>query len=98
MDDASFVTPRRFYLAKRIAARQVDGEFGLTKVWQHHQEQQPHTLLPDDFPVKAKLVAAGYTALEDLEGASAEELRDWASLSHREAQAALKEYAALVPP
>lgn len=97
MDDASFVKPRRFYLAKRIAARQQDGDFGLTKVWQHHQESLPGVPLPGGFPAKAKLEAAGYTALEDLEGASTEELRDWASLSRSEAAAALAAHAAIVP-
>lgn len=95
MDDASFISPRRFYLAKRIAARLLDGDFGLTKVWQYHQEQQPGTLLPAGFPAKTKLEAAGYTALEDLVGASACELVDWASLSQSEATAALAAHAAL---
>ena len=95
MDCSSFLSPRRFYLSKRIAARQADGEFGLAKIWQHHQEQQPHTLLPVGFPAKTKLEAAGYTAVEDLVGASVDELVEWASLSQREAQAALAAHAAL---
>jgi hypothetical protein len=98
VDCSSFLSPRRFYLSKRIAARLTDGGFGLAAIWQHHQEQQPHTLLPAGFPAKAKLEAAGYTALEDLVGASADELIDWAALSQLEAQAALAAHAALVPP
>ena len=98
MDCSSFISPRRFYLSKRIAARLQDGEFGLTKTWQYHQDQQPHTLLPAGFPAKEKLEAAGYTAIEDLVGASVGELVDWALLSQREAEAALAAHAALVPP
>jgi hypothetical protein len=97
VDEASFVSPRRYYLAKRIVSRQVDGGFGLTRVWQHHQEQQPHTLLPDGFPAKAKLATAGYTAFEDLDGASTNELCDWASLSQSQAEAVLAAYAAQAP-
>ena len=89
MDCSSFLSPRRFYLSKRIASRIQDGEFGLTKIWQYHQEQQPHTLLPVGFPAKQKLEVAGYTALEDLVGATCGELVEWAALSQREAQAAL---------
>ena len=94
MDCASFITARRFYLSKRIAARLI-GELALSATWHHHQDQQPHTLLPADFPAKAKLESAGYTAIEDLEGASVEELLDWASLSTHEAEAALAAYAAI---
>lgn len=96
MDCASFITARRFYLSKRITAR-LNGDTALSKIWHYHQEQQAHTDLPADFPAKAKLEAAGYTALEDLVGASTAELLDWARLSQREAKAALAAHAALVP-
>ncbi|MFO7179572.1 MAG: hypothetical protein DIU78_012820 [Pseudomonadota bacterium] len=93
MDCSSFRSHRRFYLSKRIAAR-LRGEHALALIWHYHQDQQPHTDLPEGFPAKAKLEAAGYTALEDLEGASVGELEDWACLTQREAESALAAYAA----
>ena len=94
MGESSFISPRRFYLSKRITARLL-GDHALSSTWQHHQEQQPGTVLPDGFPSKAALAAAGYTASQDLEGTDESELVAWARISNSAAKAALAAYAAL---
>lgn len=66
---------RRFYLAKRHAAAEV-GDAALELVWAGKQEAEPGTPLPDDFPYRARLVARGYSALEDLSGADECELTE----------------------
>ena len=78
---------RRYYLAKRVAARRDDDE-ALELTWQAKQEAEPGTALAADYPARAALVAAGYTTTEDLDGADADELRA-AGLSTRDAEAAL---------
>lgn len=94
MGCSSFISPRRFYLSKRIVARLL-GEHALSSNWWHQQDQQPHTVLPDGFPSKAALAIAGYTASEDLEGADESELVEWACISNSAARAVLAAYAAL---
>lgn len=89
-----FPTLRRFYLKKRIMSRRA-GELALSAVWHSRQEEQTSDALPSDFPAKTALEAAGYTAVGDLEGAAADELMDWASLTSRDAQAVVAAYAAL---
>jgi hypothetical protein len=91
---SEFPTLRRFYLKKRKMA-QAAGEHALSGLWQSRQEEQAGTLLPDDFPARAELAAAGYTAKEDLEGADSEELVDWACVDNTAAKAILAAYAAL---
>lgn len=91
---SSFISPRRFYLSKRIAARLI-GDHALSSLWQYQQEQQPHTDLPVGFPSKVALETAGYSAPEDLEGADQPELVDWARLSNAAARAVIAAYAAL---
>lgn len=49
----------------------------------------PGTPLPSGFPARAKLVAAGYLATEDLTGADESELQRLAALTRAEARAAL---------
>ncbi len=89
-----FPTLRRQYLKKSKMAKEA-GELALSGVWKSRQEEQAGTALPDDFPHRATLVAAGYTAIEDLEGACAEELVDWACVDNQAAKAILAAYAAL---
>lgn len=79
--------PRRYYLAKRLAARR-DGQKALELTWQGKQEAEAGTPLAADFPARAALVAAGYTTTEDLDGADVDELRR-AGLSTKDASAAL---------
>lgn len=83
--------PRRYYLQKRLRARQLCLEEG---IWKGKQEDEPATALAPDFPNRAALVAAGYTALEDLDGASTQELKRFVRLSSQEAEAVLAATAA----
>lgn len=89
-----FPTLRRFYLKKRMMAR-GNGEHALSGLWQGRQEAETGTDLPSDFPSRAALIAAGYPAVQDLEGADASELREWARLSAPAANAVVAAYAAL---
>lgn len=66
---------RRYYLLKRLAAC-AEGESALASVWRAKQEAEPGTLLLETFPSQATLEAAGYTTVEDLDGASTEELAE----------------------
>jgi hypothetical protein len=92
---AEFISHRRFYLSKRIAAHE-DGEFALSALWQGHQEAEPGgTVFPSDFPAKTRLNAVGYVAKEDLVGADECELEDWVCLTPQEAQDVLAAAAAL---
>lgn len=72
---------RRFYLLKRQAAAALDEP--LAETWQAKQEAEPGTALPADFPDLEVLVAAGYSAVEDLDGAEAQELVDLGLAPHR---------------
>jgi hypothetical protein len=78
--------PRRYYLGKRLEAA-VRGS-SLAEVWQAKQEAEPGTSLAADFPYRSRLVAAGYSTVEDLDGATVDELKQ-AGFSEREASAVL---------
>jgi hypothetical protein len=75
--------PRRYYLLKAYASRLAKD--GLEQVWRAKQEALPGTPLATETPSRARLVAAGYTTIEDLTGADVAELQRNAGLSHREA-------------
>jgi hypothetical protein len=64
---------RRFYMLKRFAAETV-GQRALADAWRAKHDATPGTALAVDFPARALLVAAGYDATEDLEGADSAEL------------------------
>lgn len=81
------MTPRRFYLLKARAAHQA-GEHAIEGGWLAKARDQPGTPLPDDLPGRAVLVAAGYLAIEDLVGATDDELRQL-GLTLREVAAVL---------
>lgn len=87
MSESSIGSGRRFYLLKRFAA--VDTLSGLDAVWRAKQEQTPATALAPGFPFLSRLQAAGYSAVEDLTGATARELILRAGLNRREANAVL---------
>lgn len=87
-------TPRRYYLLKRHAAR-TRGERALEGVWRSKQEAEGGTGLPATFPSLTALSLAGYTHVEDVDGATAAELADNAGLSTREAEAVLSALASL---
>lgn len=70
-------------------------ELGLRDVWRSKQEDEPGSPLASTFPSKAKLAEAGYTAVEDLDGADCAELEDYAGLSVSDARAVLAAVAAL---
>jgi hypothetical protein len=91
---SSFISHRRFYLSKRIAAR-LEGMHALESLWRGKQEAEPATPLPEDFPHRTELEAHGYTAQEDLVGADECELVEWVELSVRAAKAVLAAHAAL---
>lgn len=91
---SEFLTLRRCYLKQRVLKRQAD-ELAASAVFQSHQEEQPGTALPADFPARAQLVTGGYATREDLDGADPEEVADWASISIQSAKAVLAAVAAL---
>jgi hypothetical protein len=80
-------TPRRYYLAKRQAAVELEDD-ALAAVWRGKQEAEAGTDLPATFPYLTELDALGYTTEEDLDGADACELTDL-GLSAFEAEAVL---------
>lgn len=81
------MTPRRFYLLKRLAARERRDP--LEETWLAKQLIEEGEPLRGDFPFRAQLVAAGYHTVEDLTGADVAELWKHANLLGRDAQAVL---------
>lgn len=77
---------RRFYLSRRRRALEEDDPNAA--VWQAKQEAEPGTALAPTFPALDELEAAGYTTVEDLTGATEDELLR-AGLSLTNARAAL---------
>jgi len=94
VSDSGIGTLRRFYLLKRITAKNLD-DLALSAVWQSKQEEQPGVELPATFPSKTTLAAIGYVAKEDLDGADADELIQYAGLTRRAADAVVAAHAAL---
>lgn len=94
---------RRYYLLQRLAAYNL-GDSGLEAAWRGKQEEQnikadgvtAVSPLPDGFPSKTALEAGGYYVVEDIDGASTDELRRNAGLNERQAQAAIDAAAALI--
>lgn len=89
-----FQTLRRIYLKNRKLSSQGE-RFAESSVWQAHQEEQPGTPLPGDFPALTTLTVGGYTTVEDLDGADATELAEWARISAPQAKAIFAALAAL---
>jgi hypothetical protein len=85
---------RRYYLLERLAACARD-DFAIASVFRAKQEAEPATPLPADFPSRAVLVAAGYSTVEDINGADLEELQ-CARLTTKQAVTVLTELAALL--
>ncbi len=86
---------RRYYLHKRFGAHAIC-DLALRDVWRAKQEAEPGTPLPADFPHKSSLEAAGYSTLEDIDGADQAELRKHVSLRPYEADAVIAAAAALI--
>ena len=80
---AQIRSARRYYLLKRLAAR-VSGDSALELTWQSKQEGEGGIGLPPDLPSYTTLVAAGYSTVQDLDGADTDEL---ASIGIRNRQA-----------
>lgn len=87
---------RRYYVLERMARYQA-GDLAVSAVWRSKQEAAPAGItLPPTFPSVDLLNAAGYEASEDLIGADAEELADYAGLSDAESNDVLVALAALL--
>lgn len=67
-----FRSKRRYLFAKSLKARLEGNEVYLA--WDSKRKTMPGTSLPATFPARAALDASGYWALEDLQGASTQEL------------------------
>lgn len=80
-------TLRRYCLLKRRMATAVDDE-ATADVWRAKQAEIAGTALDASVPHQTELATAGYTAVEDLDGADADELVA-AGLSYRQATAVL---------
>lgn len=70
----SILTPRRYYLAKRIAAIALYDDSVRAGLWRAKQEALAWPDLPAGFPGRAVLMAAGYTTVRDLDDADITEL------------------------
>lgn len=79
---------RRYYLLKMRAARSTLDR-ALASTWQAKHDAEPGTPLVISTPGYSRLVAAGYTSVEDLDGATVAELVRETGVSRREAEAAL---------
>jgi hypothetical protein len=64
-------------------------------VWRSKLQEYPGVELPSDFPSRAELMAAGYTTVDDVDGATPLELRLYARLSTTSANAVIAAAAAL---
>jgi hypothetical protein len=80
-------SPRRYYLLKSFASRVIGEQ--LEHNWRALQESIPGTDLPEGFPSKSLLEAAGYKALEDIDGADSVELKEEVCLSAHQADAVI---------
>ena len=85
-------TLRRYKLLKAQALERA-GEPGLADAYRAAHARAPGTPLPATFPHRDALAAAGYAALEDVDGAAPKELRERAGLDARAAKAAVAEAA-----
>jgi len=87
---------RRYCHRMRMNER-VLGNGQLESVWRYKQEAQPGTALPASFPFRTALAAAGYTTIEDLNGADECELQEIALLGVFDAQAVIAAITTLLP-
>lgn len=70
---ATLGSARRYYLSKRHSAHD-SGDFALSDAWRGKQEAEAGDALPSDFPYLSRLQGRGYSTLQDLDGADADEL------------------------
>jgi len=84
----------RRYRRLKAEAKRKQGEAGLASAFEAKVKEAPCTPLPEDFPGRDALVAAGRGCLEDLKGASLEELTQIKGIGKKTAEkilAALEE-------
>ncbi len=79
---------RRYCLLKRQLATQLE-QTAIASLWQAKQEAEAGSDLPATFPLRARLAAAFYTTVEDLDGATVGELADEGCFTTREAEQVL---------
>lgn len=87
---------RRYLLMKRAGHRALEPDGVLHLVFQSKQEDQLGEPLPAGFILTAQLAAAGYTTVDDIDGATVSELCG-AGFSKSEAAAILSAAQNLVP-
>ncbi len=78
-------TLRRYHRLKAAAAR-ARGEPGLAAAFEAKKRGSPCTPLPEDFPGREALVAAGRECLEDVRGATLKELVDIKGIGKKTAE------------
>ena len=88
----SVLSTRRYYLLKRLFLRRNCLE---EDVWVGKQQAEPGVALPPEYPSLARLTELGYSTVEDLNGATSDELLDQ-GLTKREAAAVLAALAPLI--
>jgi hypothetical protein len=95
---ATINRPRRYYLLYRQFFSNILGDTTTAGAIRTKQEAQPGRALPSDFPFLAKISApsAGYTTIEDLDGANVRELRN-IGLTQAQAIAVLTRLQKLLP-
>lgn len=76
---------RRYCLGKRRQTFERNED--ITTQWHAKQDAEPGIDLASDFPFRAQLVAAFYSTLQDLDGATAAELKKFAGVSTRDSVA-----------
>ena len=82
------LSPRRYYLLKWRGLEDLD-EHELALLFKAKQVEIVGTDLPLSFPGRDALIAAGYTAIEDVRGAESEELTEL-GLTEDDANAAIE--------
>jgi len=92
----SINTARRYFLRK---SQELDRQWlpSLAGAYRAKQVATPGTPLPAAFPLRQKLAAARYTTIEDLRGATLNELMVFVPVNRRDAQMVLDAIAALAP-
>lgn len=87
---------RRYLLKQRAGHRALEPDGVLHLVFHSKQEDQPGNPLPAGFILTTQLATAGYTTVDDLDGATVSELCG-AGFSRSEAAAILAAATNLVP-
>ena len=92
--NGSMVMYHRRVLTLQANGAEADEESAVPGVYRKMRDEIPGTAIPDDFPHRTQVLAAGYAAVEDLQDATEDELRG-KGLSSRAARAVIAALAAL---